>query len=92
MAARHPEYMVGWVHRVLGNLERWFAAGRSHGVKPERTVDAILIANVLTACVKAYGVRVEASSSSAPAEVDSTAATCTDWSTPWQETNGTRAD
>jgi len=36
--ARHRELMVGWVNRVLANLERWFASGRDYVATPDFTV------------------------------------------------------
>jgi len=51
--ARHREFMVGWVNRMLGNLERWFAAGhRDYVATPDFTVADILMAHVLTSGVK----------------------------------------
>jgi len=44
--AKHREFMVGWVNRVLGNLERWFA-GRSFVATDDFTVADILMAHVL---------------------------------------------
>ncbi len=51
--ARHREFMVGWVHRVLGNLERWFAEGdRSYVATADFTVADILMAHVLRSGIK----------------------------------------
>jgi glutathione S-transferase len=44
--AKHREFMVGWVHRVLGNLERWLA-GRTFVAIDDFTVADILMAHVL---------------------------------------------
>ncbi len=44
---KHREFLVGWVHRVLGNLERWLA-GREFVATAEFTVADILMAHVLT--------------------------------------------
>jgi len=44
--AQHREFMVGWVHRVLGNLERWLA-GRTFVAIDDFTVADILMAHVL---------------------------------------------
>lgn len=44
--AKHREFMVGWVNRVLGNLERWLA-GRTFVATDDFTVADILMAHVL---------------------------------------------
>ena len=48
---KHREFMVGWVNRVLGNLERWLA-GRDFVATGDFTVADILMAHVLSAGVK----------------------------------------
>ena len=50
--ARHREFMVGWVNRVLANLERWFASGRDYMATPDFTVADILMAHVLRSGIK----------------------------------------
>jgi glutathione S-transferase len=49
--AKHREFLVGWVNRVLANLERWFA-GREFVATGNFTVADILMAHVLSAGVK----------------------------------------
>jgi glutathione S-transferase len=44
---KHREFLVGWVKRVLGNLERWLA-GREFVATAEFSVADILMAHVLT--------------------------------------------
>ena len=44
---KHREFLVGWVHRVLGNLDRWLE-GRDWVATDEFTVADILMAHVLT--------------------------------------------
>ena len=44
---KHREFLVGWVNRVLGNLERWLA-GRSFVATAEFTVADILMAHALS--------------------------------------------
>ncbi len=43
---KHREFLVGWVHRVLTNLERWFA-DREFVATKDFTVADILMAHVL---------------------------------------------
>lgn len=45
------EFLVGWVQRVLANLERWLA-GRAYVATDEFTVADILMAHVLSAGIK----------------------------------------
>jgi glutathione S-transferase len=49
------EFLVGWVHRVLANLERWLA-GREFIATDEFTVADILMAHVLSAGIKDEGL------------------------------------
>ena len=44
---KHREFLVGWVNRGLGNLQRWLA-GRSFVATAEFTVADILMAHVLS--------------------------------------------
>lgn len=44
--AKHREFLVGWSHRVLGNLERWLA-DRQFVATDEFTVADILMVHVL---------------------------------------------
>lgn len=44
---KHREFLVGWVHRMLGNLERWLA-GRDFVATGDFTVADILMAHVLS--------------------------------------------
>ena len=48
---KHRAFLVGWVHRVLANLERWLA-GREFIATNDFTVADILMAHVLTAGIK----------------------------------------
>ncbi|WP_137918859.1 glutathione S-transferase family protein [Hydrogenophaga sp. 2FB] len=48
---KHREFLVGWVHRALGNLERWLA-GRDFVATPDFTVADILMAHVLSSGIK----------------------------------------
>lgn len=48
---KHREFLVGWVHRVLANLERWLA-GRNFVATEEFTVADILMAHVLSSGIK----------------------------------------
>ncbi|MFO0749092.1 MAG: glutathione S-transferase family protein [Myxococcota bacterium] len=48
---KHREFLVGWVHRVLRNLERWLA-DREFVATSEFTVADILMAHVLQAGIK----------------------------------------
>ena len=48
---KHREFMVGWVHRMLGNLERWLA-GREFVATNEFTVADILVSHVLLSGIK----------------------------------------
>jgi glutathione S-transferase len=52
---KHREFLVGWVNRMLGNLERWLA-GREFVATNEFTVADILMAHVLSAGVKDEGL------------------------------------
>jgi glutathione S-transferase len=45
--SKHREFLVGWINRVLTNLERWLA-GRSFVATEEFTVADILMAHTLT--------------------------------------------
>lgn len=49
--AKPREFLVGWVNRVLGNLERWLT-GREFVATDSFTVADILMAHVLSAGVK----------------------------------------
>jgi len=49
--AKPREFLVGWGHRALGNLERWLA-GREFVATDEFTVADILMAHVLSAGIK----------------------------------------
>ncbi len=44
---KHREFLTGWCHRVLGNLERWLA-GRPWVATDDFTVADILVSHVLT--------------------------------------------
>ena len=48
---KYREFLAGWVHRVLGNLERWLAP-REFVATDDFTVADILMAHVLSAGVK----------------------------------------
>jgi glutathione S-transferase len=48
---KYREFLAGWVHRVLGNLERWLAQ-RDFIATDDFTVADILMAHVLSAGVK----------------------------------------
>ena len=48
---KHREFLVGWVHRVLANLERWLA-DREFIATPDFTVADILMAHVLLSGIK----------------------------------------
>jgi len=52
---KHREFLVGWVHRVLGNLERWLA-GREFVATNEFTIADILMAHVLLSGIKDEGL------------------------------------
>lgn len=52
---KHREFLVGWVHRMLGNLERWLA-GRTWIATQEFTVADLLMAHVLAAGIKDEGL------------------------------------
>jgi glutathione S-transferase len=52
---KHREFLVGWVNRMLGNLERWLA-GRDFVATTEFTIADILMAHVLTSGVKDEGL------------------------------------
>ncbi|MGM9483124.1 glutathione S-transferase family protein [Roseateles sp. NT4] len=49
--AKPREFLVGWVHRVFGNLEGWLA-GRQFVATAEFSIADILMAHVLSAGVK----------------------------------------
>ena len=49
------EFLVGWVHRVFANLERWLA-GRDFIATDEFTIADILMAHVLSAGIKDEGL------------------------------------
>lgn len=49
--AKHREFLVRWVNRMLGNLERWLA-GRDFVATDEFTVADILMAHVLLSGIK----------------------------------------
>lgn len=51
----HREFLAGWVHRVLTNLQRWLA-DREFVATSEFTVADILMAHVLSAGVKDDGL------------------------------------
>jgi len=48
---KHREFLVGWVNRVLSNLERWFA-DREFVATKEFTIADILMAHVLLSGIK----------------------------------------
>lgn len=48
---KHREFLVGWVHRTLSNLERWLA-GREFIATEGFTVADILMAHVLSAGIE----------------------------------------
>ena len=48
---KHREFLVGWVHRVLTNLERWLA-DREFVATDDFTVADILMAHVLLSGIK----------------------------------------
>ena len=50
-AAKHREFMAGWVTRVLTNLDRWMT-GREFVATEQFTVADILMAHVLSAGIK----------------------------------------
>lgn len=52
---KHREFLVGWVNRVLKNLERWFAA-RDWVAAREFTIADILMAHVLHSGIKDEGL------------------------------------
>lgn len=49
------EFLVGWVHRALGNLERWFE-GRDYVAMDCFTIADILMAHVLSSGIKDAGL------------------------------------
>lgn len=49
--AKPREFLVGWAHRVLGNLEEWLA-GREFVATEEFTIADILMAHVLLSGIK----------------------------------------
>lgn len=53
--AKPREFLVGWVHRVFGNLEGWLA-GREFAATDSFTVADILMAHVLSAGIKDYSL------------------------------------
>ncbi|SHN33832.1 glutathione S-transferase family protein [Rhizobacter sp. OV335] len=48
---KHRQFLVGWVNRMLGNLERWFA-NREFVATDNFTVADILMAHVLSSGIK----------------------------------------
>jgi glutathione S-transferase len=48
---KHREFLVGWAHRVLANLERWFADHDFVATK-NFTVADVLMAHVLLSGIK----------------------------------------
>jgi glutathione S-transferase len=56
-AAKHREFMSGWVKRVLTNLDRWMT-GREFVATEQFTVADILMAHVLSAGIKDTGLFV----------------------------------
>jgi glutathione S-transferase len=52
---KHREFLVGWVNRVLTNLERWFA-GRDFVATNDFTIADILMAHVLLSGIKDEGL------------------------------------
>lgn len=50
-AGKPREFLVGWVHRALGNLERWMT-GRDYVATDDFTVADILMAHVLPSGIK----------------------------------------
>jgi glutathione S-transferase len=52
---KHREFLVGWVNRVLGNLERWFA-DRDFVATKDFTVADVLMAHVLLSGIKDEGL------------------------------------
>ena len=53
--AKPREFLVGWVHRVLANLERWLA-GRTFVATDDFTIADILMAHVLLSGIKDKGL------------------------------------
>ena len=49
--SKHREFLVGWVHRVLANLERWLSA-RAFIATSEFSVADVLMAHVLYSGIK----------------------------------------
>lgn len=52
---KHREFLVGWVNRVLTNLERWLV-NRDYVATKDFTVADILMTNVLSAGIKDKGL------------------------------------
>lgn len=52
---KHREFLVGWVNRLLGNLERWFD-GREFVATNDFTIADILMAHVLHSGIKDPGL------------------------------------
>jgi glutathione S-transferase len=52
---KHRQFLVGWVHRVLGNLERWLAA-REFVATDAFSIADILLAHVLSAGISDAGL------------------------------------
>ena len=52
---KHREFLAGWIHRVLGNLERWLA-DRTFVATEDFSVADILMAHVLSSGVKDEGL------------------------------------
>ncbi len=53
--SKHREFLVGWVHRVLANLERWLA-DRDFIATTDFTVADLLMAHVLHSGIKDKGL------------------------------------
>jgi len=52
---KHREFLVGWVNRMLTNLDRWFA-GRDFVATGDFSIADILMAHVLSAGIKDPGL------------------------------------
>jgi glutathione S-transferase len=52
---QHREFLVGWVHRVLTNLERWMT-DRDWVATDEFSIADILMAHVLSGGIKDEGL------------------------------------
>ena len=53
--SKHREFLVGWVHRVLANLERWLA-DRDFIATTDFTIADLLMAHVLHSGIKDKGL------------------------------------